>query len=339
MLVFLPFCVLPYIGAAESSVSGARTWFVPNSGMDVAQAPFQDGLVALHNFWYEEARERFIESQYHDPGFGLAYWAEAMTYDNAFGTVPGSENELLGAQVLARINKLDGSGKLRLDEKERGLLEALQDRFDDSSDVDTRRNGYAIAMQALAQRYPGDIEIALFSSLAMMARPEFDRNRPEHVTTVAGVLEPIFEANPGHPGVLHYLVHLYDSPAFAQLGLRQALLYTEIASNSSHALHMPSHIFRHLGRWEEVVDANEAAWKASVEWQSATNRPLNARDYHALEWHFDALLELKRFDEAGRVIVELEQIRTLMEERGQLTGDVPHLIDKLRGFLERGTSG
>ncbi len=125
-------------------------------------------------------------------------------------------------------------------------------------------------MQALVLKYPDDDELVLFEALALMALPEFNRNQPAHVTTIAARLEAIFENNPNHPGVLHYLIHIYDSPAFAQLGLRQADLYADVAPASSHALHMPSHIYRHLGMWEEVVASNEDAWAASVEWQEST---------------------------------------------------------------------
>jgi hypothetical protein len=194
-------------------------------------------------------------------------------------------------------------------------------------------------MQALVLMYPKDDELVLFESLAVMAQPGFDRNRPEHVTTIAARLEEIFERRPDHPGVLHYLIHVYDSPAFAGLALRQAELYADVAPESSHALHMPSHIYRHLGMWEQVAASNEDAYGASVAWQMSTDRPLYMRDYHALEWWFDAVLDLGNYTVAHDIVLELERINSEISERGEHPGEVPALLRSLSGYLDRATSG
>ncbi len=112
-----PLSVLP-----ESSHQPAADLSVlnfPNSGLPVAQQPFLAGVHALHNFWYEEARDNFRQAQRLDPGFGLAYWGEAMTHDNALLYEPGFDNEELGSAMLERIAELIENGQLRLDERER----------------------------------------------------------------------------------------------------------------------------------------------------------------------------------------------------------------------------
>ena len=317
----------------------AYTITFPNSGSAQAQPYFVAGIHALHSFWYQEAREKFLEAQRLDPAFGLAYWGEAMSYDNALLSEAGYQNEEQGSSALARIEALDANGGLKLDMRERGLIDAIGIRFAPTLDRDTRRQRYAAAMQALVLMYPKDDELVLFESLALMAQPGFDRNRPEHVTTIAVRLEEIFERSPDHPGVLHYLIHVYDSPAFARLALRQAELYADVAPESSHALHMPSHIYRHLGMWEQVAASNEDAYGASVAWQMSTGRPLYVRDYHALEWWFDAALELENYAVARDIVSELERINSEISERGEHPGEVPALLRSMSGYLDRATNG
>ncbi len=70
------------------------------------------------------------------------------------------------------------------------------------------------------------------------------------------ILESLLAANPNHPGIAHYIIHNYDNPVLASKGLETARKYAKIAPSSSHAQHMPSHIFTRLGIWEESIQSN-----------------------------------------------------------------------------------
>lgn len=53
-----------------------------NSGAKAAQADFAAGMALLHDFEYPAAAEAFRRAQTADPGFAMAYWGEAMTYNH-----------------------------------------------------------------------------------------------------------------------------------------------------------------------------------------------------------------------------------------------------------------
>lgn len=300
-----------------------------------AEESFIIGLLALHSFWYEEARDHFRAAQKHDPTFGMAYWGEAMTYDNAFSTSHSHDNEGRGEEVVRQMERLDAKGNLQWNELERGFADAVRQRFHADWDHNTRRQAYAEAMSQLSARYPHHDEVTAFTALAIMAVPGFDREDPAHVTAVASHLEEVYERSPDHPGVLHYLIHVYDTPTFAHRGLRAARRYAEIAPASSHALHMPGHIFRHLGMWEEVAASNEEAYEASVTWQEATKRPLHMRDFHALEWLLDSSLHLGQTSKASELIEELDAIETRIEQRDEPWGEFPESAERMRSYYER----
>ncbi len=304
----------------------------PTSGSAEAQSAFITGVLALHSFWYEEARDRFLAAQALDPEFGMAWWGEAMTHDNALGTVPGDTNEILGAEVVARMDALDADGQLEWTERERAYADAVRRRFAAAVPPGTRRENYAAAMDELANEYPDDDEAAALASLALLALPGFDREQALHVVAAASRLEEVYERNREHPGALHYLLHAYDTATFALMGLRQARVYARIAPASSHALHMPSHIFRHLGMWAEVASSNEDSYAASVRWQERTQRPLHTRDFHALDWLLDAYLRLERFDDARRVMAELDAVEEAIRSRGEEWGQFPEIAESLRAY-------
>ena len=329
----LVFCMLSAAqeSADEEMLLGSIDF--PTSGSPEAQAPFRLGVLALHSFWYEQARDYFLKAQALDPDFGMAWWGEAMSYDNAFLTESDQAGyERQGENVVARMDELDAAGQLVWDERERGFAEAVRRRFAPGYGVVERRQGHAQAMERLSLRYPDDDEITVFTALALMALPGFDREQPLHVVTVAGRLEEVYERNREHPGALHYLIHAYDTQTFAAMGLRQARVYAKIAPASSHALHMPSHIFRHLGMWPEVAASNEESYRASVAWQERTGRPLHMRDYHALDWLLDACLRTGRIDQAQRIMEELDEIEAEILRRGEEFGHFASAAETLRAY-------
>jgi tetratricopeptide (TPR) repeat protein len=118
-----------------------------------------------------------------------------------------------------------------------------------------RDEAYADRMDALHASYPNDFEARVFDALATMGRSHGTRDTANYMKAAA-MLEEVFPTHMHHPGVVHYLIHAYDDPAHAPLGLRAARLYDKIAPDSSHAQHMTSHIFLAMGMWPEVERAN-----------------------------------------------------------------------------------
>jgi tetratricopeptide (TPR) repeat protein len=115
----------------------------------------------------------------------------------------------------------------------------------------------------------------------------------------AAVAEEIYKKNPLHPGALHYLIHSYDDPAHASMGLRAARAYGTVARSASHAQHMPSHIFFALGLWDDSIAANTAAMK--------TARDEGGGGYHALHWLEHSYLQVGRRDEAAKLVATVEE--------------------------------
>lgn len=149
----------------------------------------------------------------------------------------------------------------------------------------------------------------------------------------AAILEEVFAKYPDHPGAAHYLIHAYDDPVHAPLGLRAARVYARIAPASPHALHMPSHIFLQLGMWPEAAKSNESAWDASEAWVKANGLPISEKDHHSLEWLQYIYLQQGRVREANRLLEQMEVDST--------KGGEPYLVRtlyrmKARQIMETG---
>lgn len=294
----------------------------PTSAEGEAQQEFLTGVLALHSFWYPEARDHFQRARELDPDFAMAYWGEAMTHDHPIWE---QHDQAAGHNVLEAMNQ---QPSLKWNEREKAYINAIKKLYAPDTEMGQRREQYAEAMQSLHEKYPEDDEALAFSALADMSVPSFEYSNPDvrDVVPIAAKLEDLYQRNPDHPGAMHYLIHVYDSDKFAELGLRPANDYADVAYSSSHAIHMPSHIYRQLEKWDQVIESNIRAWEASVKWQQRTGRPIRDRDYHSYRWLFEAYLAVDNFEKACSIIQNMRQLNTEAQSTTQDAGRIPSLI-------------
>src|SRR6478609_1520588 len=228
-----------------------------------------------HSFWYSAAKEIFEDVAKADPECGMAYWGVALTLlNNPHAAIPAANL----APGLAAILKAKAVGAKT--ERERDYIDALMLMYSDNDKLThtQRIRAFLGAMEKLAAKYPNDDEaqIAYAITLNTSASPA-DKTYAQQ-SKGAAILEPISKRLPQHPGVTHYLIHLYDYPATAQKGLDAAGRYAKVAPAAPHAQHMPSHIYTRVGYWKQSVDSNIASVKAAKADKSVGNY-LHAQDY------------------------------------------------------------
>ncbi len=270
----------------------------PTSGSSEAQKYFIKGVLLLHSFEYDDAADEFREAQKIDPNFALAYWGEAMTHNHPIWMQVNVE------KAKAVLNRLAPTAEARLAKtptpREKGYLKAVEVLYGEG-DKKTRDLAYAEAMRRFSEQFPDDMEAAAFYSLSLLGMCHEGRDFATYMKAAA-VTEKVFQKNPNHPGAAHYLIHSYDDPIHAPLGLPKAQVYAKIAPAAAHALHMPSHIFFALGMWDEAVASNEESWAAADARQQRRNLPLTERGYHSLLWREYAYLQQGRFREAKAML-------------------------------------
>src|SRR5262249_27777831 len=181
-----------------------------------------------------------------DPECGIAYWGIALSLLLNPHVAPPAKNLAEGAAAIAKGKSVGAKT-----ERERGLIDALAVMYTDYDKIDhrTRVVAYSKAMEQLAQRFPNDDEVQIYYALSLNTAASASDKTYANQLKGAAILEPIFARQPQHPGVAHYLIHLYDYPPIAEKGLNAARLYAKIAPDAAHAQHMPSHIFTRVGYW------------------------------------------------------------------------------------------
>jgi tetratricopeptide (TPR) repeat protein len=283
--------------AAEGQRSDLGRISFENSGAVEAQGAFIDGVLLLHSFEYEDAAEAFRRAQRIDPGFALAYWGEAMTYNHPIWMQQDREAAL---EALGRLGATPSDRRAKAGtEREARYLDAIEVLYGDGDKRD-RDDRHADAMRRLHEDHPDDAEAAVFYALALLGTAHEGRDFPTYMVA-ASVADPVFEANPEHPGAAHMLIHSFDDPVHAPLGLPAAHAYSTIAPGAAHAQHMTSHIFVARGMWDAVVGANEVARDV----QNARQGELGRRKSvcgHYTSWLEYGYLQQGRFDDAKAVL-------------------------------------
>jgi hypothetical protein len=308
--------------AGSIRVPGLGTVTVRSTGSPAAQSAFARGVLALHSFWYVEARRSFREARRIDPGFALAYWGEALTHDQP---VWGGHDAEGARRVLHDLDALPQPERARWSERERLYLQAVRELFGDGS-VAQRRRQFERAMEALTERFPDDDEALAFHALMVIANSS-RRSESQRILAAAAQLETLRDRHPDHPGALHYLIHAYDTPELAVRGLPMAEVYADVAPDAFHAVHMPAHIYRQLGEWQRVAAFSRRAYDVSVAWVERAGLPVMNRDFHSLSWLHTALLRLGRHADASAIHEHIDGLEANEAERREL--------DRIKGALQR----
>ena len=206
--------------------------------------------------------------------------------------------------VLAPYERGAGAARAAKSQRERDYIEALAVMYADYDKVDhrTRLQAYAKAMEQLASRYPDDDEAQIHYALALNTSASPNDKTYANQLKGAALLEPIFKRQPDHPGVAHYLIHLYDYPPIAEKGLEAARRYAKIAPAAAHAQHMPSHIFTRLGYWDDSIASNVESARVA----KADNEP--GDQLHAMDYLVYANLQLGQDRRARAVVDEMASV-------------------------------
>ncbi|MBX2924358.1 MAG: tetratricopeptide repeat protein [Chitinophagaceae bacterium] len=246
------------------------------------QGDFDLAVSMLHSFEYDEAEKVFAKVIEEAPACAMAYWGVAMSNYHPLWAPPTQEELAKGNKAITIAQSLAGGSKT-----ENGYIKALAAFYKDYPTVDhkTRSGNYKNEMEKLYLTDTSDKELAIFYSLALIATADPTDKTFANRKKAGEILGALYPEGKNHPGIIHYIIHTYDVPELAALGLDAAKRYAAVAPSSAHAQHMPSHIFTRLGLWDDDITSNLAASSSAQCYAAAANldghwsEELHAADY------------------------------------------------------------
>ncbi|MGA8622948.1 MAG: hypothetical protein WB660_31050, partial [Candidatus Sulfotelmatobacter sp.] len=284
----------------DLTIAQLGTVVFPVSCAPSVQKPFERGVALLHSFWYEEAEKQFQQISADDPHCAMAHWGVAMSMWHQLWNHPDAKVIDAGLDEVRQAKTTDAPTTVR----EKAYIAAIAAFYTNSKQLnhEARAKAYSDAMRKVYNSYPEDHEAAVFYALSLLASEPNDDATFTNRKQAAAILEKLFATEPDHPGVAHYLIHAYDKPQLAQLGLPAARRYAQIAPTAPHALHMPSHIFARVGLWQDDINSNLASIAASRK-TAAMGMGGEGHQFHAMDFLFYAYMQSGR-DAEGKALIE-----------------------------------
>jgi tetratricopeptide (TPR) repeat protein len=279
-------CLVPSFAIAQHHELGKVSF--PTSCSPAVQAEFETGVAMLHSYWFNYAGKTFRGVLEKDPGCAMAYWGIALDLQgNTLSSPPSAQSARSAWEILEKARAVEVKT-----ERERLWIDAIRSYFrnHDTVPVEARLVAYNKAMEQLAARFPGDFEAQVYYALTLQASaPKSDMTYANQFRSAA-LLETLYVAQPGHPGITHYLIHAYDFAPFADKGIPAARRYASIAPAVPHARHMPAHIYSMVGLWQDSISSNLSALEIQPDY------------YHAADFTVYAHLQLAQDATAAAMI-------------------------------------
>lgn len=293
----------------QSSVASqaGRTSVVEfSTSCDVAVASeINRAVELLHSFEYPESEKVFRSILESEPKCAMARWGMAMNLWHPLWELPSDVALEAGAAMLAAIDPSAVTAR------EAAYIDALTLFYTGYQTLShqARAQVYQERMRQVYMDNLDDPEPALFYALSLLAAAAPTDKSYANQFKAAGVLNWVRNSQPHHPGVLHYIIHSYDYPGMAHLALDAATIYADVAPDSTHAQHMPSHIFTRLGLWDRSISSNYDSTASAAEYTQRANLSGHYDEgLHSIDYLMYALLQVARDEEARQLLDKLRAI-------------------------------
>lgn len=280
-----------------------------------AQAWFNQGIQLLYGFNHDEAIRSFERAAEADPDCAMAWWGSAYARGlHINNPVMGEEQSRLAHEAAEKAFAALDDDENAL---EKGLVRAIARRYDWPVPEDRRPldEAYAKAMEVVWHRFPNDADTGALYAEALMNLQPWDlwtgEGKPKGRTLeILAVLEKAMKADPQHPGANHFYIHAIEASPWPELGVPAAERLQGLVPGSGHLVHMPSHIFIRVGRYEEASEANAKAIAADENYFSLAPEPDFYSLYYLHNVHFLAYAAMME----GRYQTAIDAARKIEEK-------------------------
>ena len=236
-----------------------------------AQAFFNNGMQLAHAFAHQAAIEAMGEAVRLDPDCAMCLWGLAWV---SGPTINFTKKPAEIEELADKVSKAASLAKKAGTDRERGLIEALRLRYQDGGGRKPGDLRFAKAMTALAGQYPDDDEIAVIAADAWLDSPgDGHEDDVLNASMAMPLLEKVLARHPDDTGAIHFYIHATEQAEVAGKAERYADRLAMLAPNASHLVHMPSHTYYWIGRYQDAATANWRAVQIGIETAKRLNLP------------------------------------------------------------------
>ncbi|THJ17472.1 MAG: tetratricopeptide repeat protein [Nitrospira sp. CG24B] len=275
-----------------------------------AQQYFDQGLRLVYGFNHAEAIRSFERAAELDPTCAMCYWGIALAYGPHVNAPIDAAGGVAAYAAVEKALSLKSNATVL----DRAYIEALVYRYEADPPADRARldTAYSRAMGQVVRIYPKDLDAATLYAESLMDLRPWNYWKPDgtpypETKEIVRQLERVLTRNPNHPGACHYYIHAVEA-VNPKAAVPCAERLAKLMPGEGHMVHMPSHIFIRVGRWNDAVQANHHAIHRDEEFIEG-QRPMGVYPlaYYPHNIHFLAFASTM----AGRSAQAIEASNTL----------------------------
>lgn len=228
-----------------------------------AQAYFNNGMQLAHAFAHTAAVAAMQEAERLDPGCAMCVWGEAWA---AGPTINFGKSEDEVAKLAELADNAAALAKAHGTDHERALIHALQLRYKEGGGGKTGDLNFARAMAGLASHYPDDKEIAVIAADAwLMTKADNAEEWKLNAGLAIPLLEGVLKRDPDNTPAIHFYIHATEFAGVPEKAEPYAERLAALAPKASHLVHMPSHTFYWVGRYQDAANTNMRAVELGID--------------------------------------------------------------------------
>lgn len=221
-----------------------------------AQAFFSNGMELAAAFAHQASIKAMEEAVRLDPDCAMCHWGLAYAKGPTinYGADKTERKALYKIVSTAdRLSRKTGTGR------ERDLIAALRQRFRPGSTIARRDKAYAARLIELTRRYPQDDTIAVLAADATIQAIGDDKDYKSAGLAASSLLETVLARSPKDTPAIHFYIHSTEIAGVPERAESQADSLIALAPNASHLVHMPSHTYYWVGRYQDAATVNRMA--------------------------------------------------------------------------------
>ncbi len=238
------------------------TWTHKITASPDAQKYFDQGLRLYYGFNHAEAIRAFQQAAKLDSNCAMAWWGVAVSAGPNINFPMDEAGAKTANEALAQANALAA----KAGPAEQAYIEALGARYspDPKASRTALDTAYCQAMKKLAQRFPDDLDAAtLYAESILDLNPwnQWTHDGAPNPGTLDAIatLEGVLKQHPEHPGANHFYIHSVEASDHPERALAAAKRLETLVPGAGHLVHMPSHIYARVGRYEDALQRNKIA--------------------------------------------------------------------------------
>jgi tetratricopeptide (TPR) repeat protein len=265
---------------------GSHTFPVSTRNKTV-QRYMNQGLNLSYAFNHAEAGRAFREAARLDPSLAMAYWGQALVLGPNINAPMEAKNEAPALEFVRKAASLAASASPR----ERSLISALEKRYTGNAEQRKANDkAYRNAMRDVHQRFPNDADIAILYVESMMDTSPWgywmrDGYPREGTAEIVALTEDVLRRNPKHPGATHMYIHLLEPTSTPERAEKAADTLLTLMPDAGHVIHMPSHIYLRVGRYDDAIKSNQRAIAADERYLAQQRAQGHGHGFYSMAYY------------------------------------------------------